>query len=493
VQLEYATFEQRAHWPSRGDKLFFLGFFFILIIFSSIIKNANAGGQLSPLKNLVTGTEAGKNKGELRYIDVCSNSQLINAIEGALPGDRIRLCNGVWNDTRLIFSKSGTQAQPIVLTAQSPGDVIISGNSYIEIIGSYINVNGFRWADYGDPRPKRGFIQTSSKSRYCKISEMVFEEDIKSPREEWIFNIALRGKGHEVFNSAFLGKYGKGAQMFVWEGGQNLNHELHHLYFRRKPLGFDKGEPINGGESLQTGAGDGVELGADDFRSHHLFFEGASGESEIISVKGSRQVLSDIVMLGCEGSFSLRGGNNNIIERVFINGLNKHRAAGLRILGDNHVISDLFVTGLSDKWIGGVHFQSGIPYHDAADNVSIKYSTIIDSSDAITIGDKGIPPSNLIFDSIVVVQKTGDNRVLFVSGAEGSFRFSNSFLFGKMNVPKPGGVQISNPLLVPMRDGLYVPDTKGPASGYGCRMTQLPVYRHQTGPQTYYCDIRGQQ
>jgi poly(beta-D-mannuronate) lyase len=479
-------------WHERQTSFLLLIFLLILTLWVIVANCVYAGGQLLPPKNLVIDTGAGTNKGELRDIDVCSNSQLINAIEGALPGDRIRLCNGVWKDIRLIIRKNGTEAQPIVLTAHSPGDVIISGNSYIEILGSYINVNGFRWADYGDPRPKRGFIQTSSKSRYCKISEMVFEEDIKSPKEEWIFNIALRGKGHEVFNSAFLGKYGKGAQMFVWEGGQNLNHELHHLYFRRNPLGFDKGEPINGGESLQTGAGDGVELGADDFRSHHLFFEGASGESEIISVKGSRQILSDIVMLGCEGAFSLRGGNNNIIERVFINGLNKHRAAGLRILGDNHIICDLFVTGIIDRWIGGVHFQSGIPYHDEPDNVLLKYSTIIDSSDAITIGDKGIPPSNLMFDSVVVVQKTGENRVLFVSGAENSFKFINSFLFGKMNVPKPSGVQTSNPILVQMSDGLYVTDIIGPASGLGSRMTKFPVYRHQTGPQTYNYDTRGQ-
>ncbi|TKB66359.1 MAG: hypothetical protein E8D52_15375, partial [Nitrospira sp.] len=223
----------------------------------------------------------------LTDINVCSKPQLLAAINAAQPGDRIRLCSGVWVDLKLVVSRSGTTEQPIALTTQNPGGVTISGHSYIELRGSYIHVSGFRWADYGDPRPKRGFIQTMSQSHHCKISEMVFEEDLESPRKEWIFNIALRGRDHEVFSSAFLGKRGKGAQMFVWQGGENLNHELHHLYFRRKPLGYHRnGEQINGGESLQTGAGDGVELPADDLYAHHLFFENASGESEVISIKG---------------------------------------------------------------------------------------------------------------------------------------------------------------------------------------------------------------
>jgi hypothetical protein len=422
----------------------------------------------------------------LTDINVCSKPQLLAAVNTAQPGDRIRLCNGVWVDLKLVLSRSGSAEQPIVLTTQNPGGVTISGHSYIELAGSYIHISGFRWADYGDPSPKRAFIQTSSESRHCKISEMVFDEDRQSIPNVWIFDIALRGTSHEVFNTAFLGKTTVGAQLLVWQGGENLNHELHHLYFRRRPLGYHRnGEQLNGGESLQTGAGDGVELLADDLSAHHLFFDNASGESEIISVKGSRQVLSDIVMIGCEGALSLRAGNINTIQRVYINGQNKHWAAGVRAHGDNHTIEDVFVTGISDKWMGGIHFPSGGPHHDAADDIIINHVTILDASDSITIGAKGNPPSNLVFHSVIAVQKTREDRVLFVYNAEGAFMFRNSFLHGESNVAQLQGVQMLDARLAPAQDGVYLPDPNGPAHGYGSRMTGFPVQRNQTGPQTF--------
>jgi Chondroitinase B len=428
----------------------------------------------------------------LTDINVCSKPQLLAAVNTAQPGDRIRLCNGVWVDLKLVLSRSGSAEQPIVLTTQNPGGVTISGHSYIELAGSYIHISGFRWADYGDPSPKVGFIQTSSESHHCKISEMVFEEDIQSPKTEWIFNVALRGRGHEVFSSAFLEKRGLGAQLLVWQGGENLNHELHHLYFRRKPLGYEvNGEQLNGGESLQTGAGDGVELLADDLSAHHLFFDNASGESEIISVKGSRQVLSDIVMIGCQGALSLRMGNTNTIQRVYINGQNKHWAAGVLVLGDNHTIKDVFVTGISDKWTGGIQIPSGNPRldQDAANKVVVDHVTVLDASDSITIGTEGIPPSNLLFDSVIVVQKVREDRVLFVYNAEGAFMFRNSFLHGESNVTYPSGAQNIDPVLVSASDGLSLPAQSGPAYRYGSRMTGFPVQRNQTGPQTFSYNV----
>ncbi len=417
---------------------------------------------------------------------VCTKQQLTNAILVAQPGTRIRLCNGVWKDIKLKVKSSGTESSPIMITTNNPGGVTISGNSYIEIIGSHIHLSGFRWANYGNPAPNRGYIQTGSGSSNVKISEMVFKEDKQAPYKEWIFNIALRGKQHEVFNSAFLDKYGKGAQMFVWEGGENLNHDIHHLYFRREQLGFENGQYINGGESLQLGAGDGVELPADEISAHHLFFENASGEPEIISIKGNRQKLSDIVMIGCQGMLSLRDGNYNQITRLYIDGQNKPNAFGVRVLGDNHVIRDMFVKGISSRWKGGVFFESGTSIHNAADNILVEHATLIDTQDAITIGTKGsTPPSNINFNSIIAVQKTTNDRVLFVSNAEQSYRFSNSFLFGKNNTQKLSGAKIINPKMIYTSGGLYTPDINGPAFGHGSKMQEIPVSKFNTGPQTY--------
>jgi len=270
-----------------------------------------------------------------------------------------------------------------------------------------------------------------------------------------------------------------------------LNHNLHHLWFRRKLLLNASGVDINGGESLQIGAGDGRELPADDVNAHHLFFTKANGEGkqhgEVISLKGSRLILSDIVMLESEGMVSLRLGNENQISRLFIDANEKPNAAGIIFWGDRHRVEDVFVTGLSARWKGGLLFRSAEKAHDPSDNISINHVTIMDSPDSISIGTSGKNslPSGLMFNSIVAVAKTPQDRVLFVNEAVNAFRFTDSFLYGESNVPSPSGVKNVDPLLIPMDDGLYIPDENGPAKGQGSRMTSLPVYENETGPLTY--------
>jgi poly(beta-D-mannuronate) lyase len=430
---------------------------------------------------------------KVKIVNVCSNYEVANAVAYAQPGDKILLCDGAWTDLKLIVDRSGTENLPIVIAAKNPGKVTISGDSYINIAGSNVHISGFRWKDYADPAPYTSYIRTASGTSRNKISEMVFEDSTRAPFMTWIFNIALRGGQHEVFNTAFLGKDGRGAQLLVQEGGEYLEHNLHHLYFSRdKRLVDSDGKPLNGGESLQIGAGSRRDpIPADDVNAHHLYFENASGEGEIISLKGNRLKLNDIVMQGCQGAFSFRAGNNTQLSRVFIDGKNKPRAIGLRLFGKNHHINDVFITGVYGKWKGGIFIESARDNvnYAVAENILIENLTIMDSLDNISIGtgSTGFYPSNIQFKSVVAVTRFPDeSRVLFVNHVDNSeYTFIDSILFGKMNVNHPGGVMNVDPLLTPKQDGLFIPETSGLAAGKGSQMSKLPVYKHETGPQVY--------
>ena len=56
------------------------------------------------------------------------------------PGDEIVLANGTWNNTRLLLKGNGTAAAPITLRAQSPGQVVLTGQSDLRLAGQYLHV-----------------------------------------------------------------------------------------------------------------------------------------------------------------------------------------------------------------------------------------------------------------------------------------------------------------------------------------------------------------
>ncbi|MDF1767714.1 chondroitinase-B domain-containing protein [Maricaulis sp.] len=57
------------------------------------------------------------------------------ALERAEPGDRIVLANGVWEDFEIVFEATGTADAPIYLMAETPGDVVLTGQSNLRIGG----------------------------------------------------------------------------------------------------------------------------------------------------------------------------------------------------------------------------------------------------------------------------------------------------------------------------------------------------------------------
>ena len=61
---------------------------------------------------------------------VTNVSELNTAITNAAAGTTIILANGTWDDVIInVNGKNGTSGNPITITAQSPGFVLMTGNS----------------------------------------------------------------------------------------------------------------------------------------------------------------------------------------------------------------------------------------------------------------------------------------------------------------------------------------------------------------------------
>src|SRR5262245_55247328 len=73
---------------------------------------------------------------------VSNAAQISTAMQTAQPGDILTMTNGTWTNQRIQFAGNGTSSLPITLRAQTPGQVVLNGNSKINISGSWLVADG---------------------------------------------------------------------------------------------------------------------------------------------------------------------------------------------------------------------------------------------------------------------------------------------------------------------------------------------------------------
>src|SRR5690242_15907345 len=78
---------------------------------------------------------------------VATPAALQAAIRAAKPGDTVLMRDGVWRDLDLMFTGEGRESQPVTLRAQTPGKVLLTGTSRLQIFGRYLVVDGLVFQD----------------------------------------------------------------------------------------------------------------------------------------------------------------------------------------------------------------------------------------------------------------------------------------------------------------------------------------------------------
>src|SRR5699024_3049881 len=110
---------------------------------------------------------------------VATPAELESAITSARPGDVIMMRNGTWRDVAIRFRADGTADLPITLRAQTPGKVIVSGTSYLQIVGDHLVVDGLTFRDGAAPPNHLHLIGFSDwnndhaltrASRHCRLT-----------------------------------------------------------------------------------------------------------------------------------------------------------------------------------------------------------------------------------------------------------------------------------------------------------------------------------
>ena len=262
---------------------------------------------------------------------VHSQQEYSDAAKDLQPGDSITLANGVWTDFEILFQGLGTADQPITLTAQTKGGVIISGQSNLRIAGEYLVVSGLVFKNGHTPTDsvisfRKGKAQLANHSR---ITEIVIDNFSNPERFETDYWVSMFGKHNRFDHNHLEGKRNKGVTMAVrlnTEASQENYHRIDHNYFGSRPvLGS------NGGETLRVGTSH-YSLTNSYTVIENNYFDRCDGEVEIISIKSGSNRVSGNLFYESRGTLTLRHGNDNLIENNIFLGNGVDHTGGIRVI-----------------------------------------------------------------------------------------------------------------------------------------------------------------
>jgi poly(beta-D-mannuronate) lyase len=385
-----------------------------------------------------------------------SSAEEIGRLSGALrPGDVLVMADGTWKDQAVAFRGKGTPERPVTLRAETPGKVILTGNSSLTIDGEDLVVSGL--CLQGGKSEKDA---VTISGRRCRLTDTAIVD--------WASKFYVRyfGAENRLDHCYLAGKTTDSPTVQVEAEGRPNRHRIDQNHFGpRPPLGRNGGETIRVGYSHQSMSESGTLV-------ERNLFDRCDGEIEIISSKSCGNIYRFNTFLDCAGMLTLRHGNRCLVEGNFFLGHHKRGSGGVRIIGDEHVIINNYIDGV-DK--GGFWVTAGIPNsplngHFQARNALIAFNTVIDSAGPCVDLDAGMGSSRRTLrpENITIANNvfSGFDRGILLKGTEGSgFRWAGNI--ASTSTPGPGhaGVRPVDLGLERSGDGLWRPKPGSPVRG----------------------------
>jgi poly(beta-D-mannuronate) lyase len=459
---------------------------------------------------------------------------LHTAMRDAIPGDTIVMKNGEWVNAAIRFSADATAARPVTLRAETPGQVILKGNSSISINSPYLVVDGMYFK--GDPAtitPNSNDKLVSMNSDYGRLTNSYIDHyNPVSPStgSVWVY---LNGSYNRIDRNRFEGKNNSRPLIQQDKFGRRYN-QIDHNYFYDIP----KTDGANGREMIQlVGYGSSEELGNDGSYAlveNNLFYKADGETQETISVKSNRNIIRNNTFVETKGGPTFRSGNFNTFQGNFIFGNHVEGTDGFRASGKYHTIVDNYIADverfgisltigdfieehLTDSFKPAL--RTGTPLGRYPNYSQVKYGSISNNT-IINTGRPGLwtwwkyksgwagaqrvamPEDNMITNNIMTKTYISDKpttpeeiaaspyAVYFhevdtappldrISGQLQSNTFAGNFAYADYDSNSPvffngadaaAGFAKEDPMLVKGSDGLYRPASNGPAAQAGANL-----------------------
>ncbi|MFB9058111.1 polysaccharide lyase 6 family protein [Mariniflexile ostreae] len=279
---------------------------------------------------------------------VTNEKELLQAIEKVAPGDVIVLMDGEYKDVKLSLSTKSSKEYPIIIKAKNSGKVTVVGNFHWKISGDYITVSGIHFTKGSRHKDNDLIVDTGEYNTYqhCKFD---FLNDVSGTY------IKLEGRKSVVEYCEFTGKTTLASYINMdVPKEEGSHHIIRRNYFSRPPL------KKNGGSAMRVGHGSMAMFHAYILIEENLF-ENCDGESEIVSVKSSRNYIRNNTFRTSKGAFSLRQGNGSVFEGNFFIGDGQKECGGLTIRGRDHFVFNNYFYNLKARKSGVINFGVASP------------------------------------------------------------------------------------------------------------------------------------
>lgn len=343
---------------------------------------------------------------EDRYVS--SQAEYVAALNQLEAGDTITLANGEWRDFEIVVTGQGSADAPISLVAETPGEVILTGQSNLRIGGEHIIVSGLVFRDGFSPTGEVISFRRNSEdlARNSRVTETVIDHFSKPDRTETDYWVAIFGQNNRFDHNHLVGKTNRGVTLAVRlnsEDSRENNHRIDHNYFGPRPnLGS------NGGETLRIGTSHYAEFNSNTVVENNVF-DRCDGEVEIISVKAGGNIVRGNLFLNSRGALTLRHGDGNLVERNVFLGNGKDHTGGIRVINRRQTVQDNYMEGLrGNGFASALTVMNGVPNSPANRYVEVQYAQILRNSiidsDRVTFGagadeERSAAPSDSYFYS----------------------------------------------------------------------------------------------
>jgi poly(beta-D-mannuronate) lyase len=313
-------------------------------------------------------------------IPVKNIEELNNANKNAKPGDIIILQNGEWKNVTINLDCIGSKEKLVVIKAQTPGKVLITGNSKLKIGGQYIIVDGLYFVNGYAGKDAVITFRTDNThlANNCRVTNTVIN-DFNNPKRmdenNWV---TFYGKNNQLDHCSFIDKKNMGVLLAVIlddERSRENFHSIDHNYFgRRLPLAS------NGGEMIRVGLSQHCQFNSNTL-IHNNFFDECDGEAEIISIKSCANEVRGNVFKECQGSVVLRHGNYNIVSDNFFLGNDKEGSGGVRVINKGQQVSNnIFYKCRGVDFRSPLVIMNGVPNSPPTRYVQVTNAEIVNNT-----------------------------------------------------------------------------------------------------------------
>ena len=362
--------------------------------------------------------------------------ELKNAIANARPGTVITMKDGVWNDTEILFEGNGTKVKPIILEAETKGKVLIQGLSNLRMSGSFLQVRRLVFQmGYTPISEVISFRKSKAEPcNNCRVTECVIDNFNNPERFDDDIWVAMYGRFNRFDHNTLTGKRNQGVTLAVrldTDASRENHHQIDHNYFGPRPvLGS------NGGETIRIGTSH-YSLTNSNTIVEDNFFDRCNGEHEIISNKSCQNIFRNNTFYECQGTLTMRHGNETLVEGNYFFGNGRPNTGGIRIINERQKVINNYCEGLTGyRFRGALVIMNGVPnspqnrYAPVIESLA-SHNTFVDC-DYIQIcagSDKersAVPSSTSVTDNIFYNSRKSDIFTIYddVSG----INFENNIL-----------------------------------------------------------------